>query len=555
MFRTILLFIYISALLDAKVLGLDSLLTKYNQESERYKQTKKDAGGEFIVFTREDLSRMHVRELNDILYLLKTFNLSRSRVGDHQLGLSSTPSSVTTPIKIFINHHELSSESFGNVVIRYGDMNLDFIDYIEVYQAGNSVSFGNESGTVIVRLFTKDPSRENGSFAKMELDDKGSSALNILSAYNLEDKKSSYLISANLKRKNGESYYNNNYELKNDFTKANLFFQYNKKDDYSVEFNAVKGIKDSFANDSLSPTYGIMQGNILFLHLDKQLPQNFALRLCATYEKINIDNTDAVGIKLSNGTLPKNVHIDLHTLNTKVILEKEMQLENNFLFFGAQLQRVKFVIDDFRADGVVQTGMFGEKRNLFSIYGENTYHYNNDTLFVAGLKYNRYSDNNSVSQADGDLIFRVGNVSYLGKLKNKFFVFNRVIRPSMMQESFSPIKVKANPNLKSAETFIYSEDLTYQVQKNSSLHVGIAVAKFKNSIGTSPVLHQYINNPNTLHLKRPYVGFEHKFDLENKIKFEVYKVFLENTHFSPNSGGVLQLFNKIGKLDILGFTS
>jgi len=55
MFRTILLFIYISALLDAKVLGLDSLLTKYNQESERYKQTKKDAGGEFIVFTREDL--------------------------------------------------------------------------------------------------------------------------------------------------------------------------------------------------------------------------------------------------------------------------------------------------------------------------------------------------------------------------------------------------------------------------------------------------------------------------------------------------------------------
>ncbi len=530
---------------------LDTLLTQYNHEAARFKHTKKDAAGDFTVFTREDLDRMHVRQLSDILNLLKSFNMTTSRIGVNQLNISSTPSFAITPLKLFINAHEISNTTFGNPIGQYGDMDLSFIDYIEVYEAGNSVSFGSESGTVVVRLFTKKPSRESGEFIKSELSNRGSLMTNLLSAHLFQDSQYSYLINANFRKNSAKSYDVNGFTLHNDATKGQLFFQFQKEDDYTIELGILKNSKDPFAHLSMSSTYAHINGNSAYLHINKKLPAHMTLRLCTTYEKISEKTTDAVGIKLSNGLRPKNLDTAFHTSTSKVTLEKVIDSSQNHLFMAAQLEHSILSIDKYNANATAINVITGPTtRNLVSVYREDQYNFDAQNSFVFGLKYNHDSQTNSFKKEDSKLLYRIGYIGTFHKLTNKFFVLNRSIDPSFSQTTFSPVKVKANPNLKDAEMSLISDDAIYRLQETTTLKAGFVWVRTKNSIGISPLLHQYVNNPKELTIKRPYFSLEHHFNVDTKIQFEVYKLFMQETHYSPNSGGYLQFFSKIGKLDI-----
>lgn len=551
MFRYLFIALIFSQLVEAGGLELDSLLSQYNEEIAPFKQTKKDAGGEFTVFTREDLDRMHIRQLSDILNLLKYFNLTTSSFGENQLGLSSASSSEITSLKLFINSHEISNVTFGNPILEYGSMNLDFIDYIEIYQSGNSISFGSESATVIVRLFTKKPTRENGEFIKVELDNRASFLANILAAHPLEDKRYSYLMNLNLQNKNAKVYHANAYDFKNDKAKGTLFFQFQKKDDYSIEVSATKVVKDGFANPSQQLLYSSKQGSMSYLQINKKFPSNMTLHLSTTYETVTQHSSDAVGTQLSNQTVVKNIHNTIHTTNVKAILEKNIESENNHLFLAGKFQRSTFSVDEFIADGNSINMLLGpDRRNVFALYGEDTYRYNKHNVFVAGVKYHAEADSDTLSEARSHMLYRLGHIAYIDSFTNKLFVFNRDIDPSFSQETYSPVQVKPNPYLLDTEMFFLSDDFTYKLQKETTIKAGISLGRLKNLVVVNTLLHQYVNNPQILTLKRSYVGLEHKFDLDTKLKLEIYKVFLENTNYSPSGGGYLQFFSKLGKLDI-----
>ena len=494
---------------------------------------------------------MHVRQLSDILNLLKSFNMTTSRVGVNQLNISSTPSFAITPLKLFINSHEISNATFGNPIGQYGDMDLSFIDYIEVYQAGNSVSFGSESGTVVVRLFTKKPSRESGEFIKTELSNRGSVMTNVLSAHLFQDSQYSYLINANFKKSNSRKYDVNSFTLHNDVTKGQVFFQFQKENDYTIELGILKNSKDPFAHLSMSSTYAHIDGDSAYIHLNKKLPYDMSLRLCTTYEKVSEKTTDAVGIKLSNGLRPKNLDTAFHTVTTKATLEKEIDFSHNHLFMATQLEHSTLSIDKYNADATSINVLTGANtRNLFSVYGENQYTLTTNNLFVFGLKYNIDSATKKFNANKSELLYRVGHIGHFDRLTNKLFVFNRSIDPSFSQSTFSPVKVKANPNLKDAEMVLISDDAIYTFQETTTLKAGFTWVRTHNNIGISSLLHQYVNNPKDLTIKRPYLGLEHHFNVDTKLQFEVYTLLMQETHTSPNSGGYLQFFSKIGKLDI-----
>ncbi len=551
MLRYFLLLFILIKYVNADTASLDSLLTQYNQETERFKHTKKDAAGDFSVFTREDLDRMHVRQLSDILNLLKSFNMTTARIGVNQLNISSTPSFAITPLKLFINAHEISNATFGNPIGQYGDMDLSFIDYIEVYEAGNSVSFGSESGTVVVRLFTKKPSRESGEFVKTELSSRGSIMTNVLSAHLFQDSPYSYLINANFKKSNAKEYDVNGFTLHNDTTKGQIFFQFQKENDYTIELGILKNAKDPFAHLSMSSTYAHINGDSAYIHLNKKLPADMTLRLCTTYEKVSEQTTDAVGIKLSNGLRPKNLDTAFHTLTSKATLEKVIDSSKNHLFMATQLEHSTLSVDRYNADATSINVISGPTtRNLFSLYGEDQYNLDAHNSFVVGLKYNVDSTTRKFNANESELLYRIGHIGYFHKLTNKLFVLNRSIDPSFSQSTFSPVKVRANPYLKDAQMSLISDDAIYKLQEATTLKAGLTWVRTKNSIGISPLLHQYVNNPKDLTIKRPYLGVEHHFNVDTKLQFEVYKLLMQETHTSPNSGGYLQFFSKIGKLDI-----
>ena len=154
---------------------------------------KKKSAGHIIVFSRSDLDKMQAYTLNDVLKTLRMFNIQTTPVGMTTLVKSSSSLAANNPVKLYINSHELNSATLGNALTQYGKMNLYFIDHIEVYQAGNSVSFGNEPGSMIIKLYTKEPSRENLTSLQVSADTRGSLNFQSLDA-RVIDKDYNYLL-------------------------------------------------------------------------------------------------------------------------------------------------------------------------------------------------------------------------------------------------------------------------------------------------------------------------------------------------------------------------
>ena len=69
-------YLFILAILYASTVcasEIDALLEKYKSESELSKKTKNENAGHLIVFTRDDLERMQVETLKDVLKSTRFF--------------------------------------------------------------------------------------------------------------------------------------------------------------------------------------------------------------------------------------------------------------------------------------------------------------------------------------------------------------------------------------------------------------------------------------------------------------------------------------------------
>ncbi len=539
-----LLMLYLSVFADE----LGNLLTKFNQVTQLHKDSKKEAAGHITIYTREDLDRMQAYTLNDVLNTIRIFNLQASKGGGTSLSFATAKSSMVTPIKIFINNHELNNATFGNPLAQYGDMNLYFIDYIEIYQAGNSVTFGNESGSMLVKLYTKKPEFENSTYGEITIDSEGSKQFNILDA-KVIDRKYSYLLNLDINDKKMDKQKLNGYELSRDYSIGHLFFQFNKKDDYVVEIGATYGTKDTFAGFSMTPLKDEQEGQNLYLHVDKKLENDITLRGSISLEEVYLDYLDGVGIKLSDGTTIEKLKTHGETTSSSLTVEKRYNSLNNELVVALKAKQNTGRLYYFKADDKEKNMINGPTvLNIYSIYGEDLYNFDENNLLTLGLRYNYLTDNYS-SEADSSFLYRVGLVSNHKSYISKIFLFNRINQPTMGQQSLSPIKIKPNADLKPAKINILSADVDYAFSEKNNLDVGVAFAKLEDAIVIDSNKKQYVNTQEKVSFKRFYVRYKQKIDLHNKFMFGFYRVYKAKS-FSPARGALLQVFNKIGKVDI-----
>ncbi len=528
--------------------NLDELLTEYTKETQLHKETKKEAAGYVILYTREDLDRMQAYTLNDVLNTIKMFSLQSSRAGGTSVSFATSNVSTIVPIRLFINNHELNNVTFGNPIAQYGAMNLFFIDYIEVYQAGNSINFGNESGSMVIRLYTKKPEYENATYAEVTIDSKASKQLNILSAQSI-DNRYSYLLNIDINDRNMDKQNINSYKLSRDYTIAHLFFQFNKKDDYTIDVGATLGHKNTFASFSLSPTKDDQDGANIYIHVDKTFDNDIVLRASASIEKIFVDYADGAGVMLSDSTMAKEIKAEAQTTSMNLAIEKKFTSDNNELLIATKIKQNSGESIYFKADGIKKDMINGPTSyNIYSIYAEDLYNLNDNNLLTFGLKYN-YFTNNFSSKTDTSFLYRIGYISHYNSFTNKIFIFNRVNQPSMGQISFSPVKIKPNVDLEPFKINIVSATSTYNFSKNTVADIGLAIAEVEDAIGINPIDKQFINISKTIHFSRAFLRFKHNFDFDNRLTIDWFKVFKDKS-FSPSSGFSLQIFNKIGNFDI-----
>ncbi len=543
--RFLVSILLLSVLLFSEELSLDNLLKKYESSEELYHSTKKESAGHITVFSRSDLDKMQAYTLNDVLKTLRFFTLQTRKNGMTTLVRSGESQMSSSPVKVYINSHELNSATLGNVLVQYGKMGLYFIDHIEIYQAGNSVTFGNEPGTMLIKLYTKEPSRENSTSVQSSVDSRGSLSLQGIDAEAFDDY--SYLANIDFRKNNYKNYTINNSELSRDGARGQLYFKFSKNSDYDIEVGATQERYDIFSGLGMSTTDGHTGTQDIYAHITKYFENKLKVILTASHESLEIYDKDSIGIPLADHTVTNQLDTGIATEVYSAIIEKKFINGNNELSLGAQFKHQKFKINEYKTDGIDKAMVWGpEHLDIYMVYAENLYNINENHLISLSAKVDYYD--NSFSESSTEHILRAGYVALLNEeWKFKLFAMESYMYPTFLQTTYSP-NYNINPDLESSEILLLTAEAIY-TKNDTTFGFGIGRNEADNAIAFNMSQNKYVNIAEKNSFELIFANIEHNFNSDNKVRAEAFRQYRDN-YYSPRLGASIQLFNTIGEFDL-----
>ena len=545
MFKYLLLICLISLNITADELKLDDMLKEYQDSASLYKKTKQDASGYILIYSREDLDRMQAFTLKDILNNLRLFTLQLNLTGALQLQKVGQAKNAVPPIKLYIDNYEVTTVLQGNALDMYADMDIYFVDHIEIYQSSSSFSFGNMPGSMVIRLYSKDPQRENLISSQISIDSKSSYNLRVLDA-GVSENGYDYMLYADASQTKFDDHYRDDNLLSRDALREQFHFMISKKDDFELEIDGINNKTDIFNGFGSAPLGDYSIRAYGFLNYTKYFTNDLKISLSTSIEHKKALNSDENGIRLYSGATTDKFKADAISNTYKIIVEKKVIHENSDLLLGTQFQQNRFNTSIYEVDNLDPT--FGaDKIDIYMVYMEELYNLDDKNLIAISAKLDHYRDNHSKNTTDYSA--RLGYISHFHKnYKTKLFLNRLYLYPTMLQSSFSPPVYEPNPNLKNTEIKIATGEIEYFDDQNKAIF-GYAHKIIDNAIVFSKTAKKYVNKTDRVFFNRIYIQLEHKFDLYNKILVGYYKGYKEN-YASPSSGATIELFNKIGNIDI-----
>ncbi|OHE10566.1 MAG: TonB-dependent receptor [Sulfurimonas sp. RIFOXYD12_FULL_33_39] len=541
-----ILLLFFTALLYSNDTNLDNLLSEYRDADELYFNTKEEKSGHLILFSRSDLDKMQAYTLNDVLKTIRMFTLKNTRFGMSSIVRATSSEQATPSVKILINSYELTSITSGTGLAQFGKMGLNFIDHIEVYQASNNIAFSGEPGNMIIKMYTKDPSRENATIAQASVDSKKGSRVQVIDVNSYGEY--SYLANIDINNNNFNEYKSNSSTLSRDGNRGQFYFNFSKKNDYTIEAGSAIERYNLFSGFGPSITDGLIDTRYSYAQYTKYFGNSLKLILSTTYEKLDIDNSDATGITLFDDTISSNINVRTGSYANSVTLEKRYSYKENNFLFGAQIKQKSLFLDEFKSNTLSKPITLGPKDlDIYMLYFEDVYNINEDNQIVMGAKIDYYKDSFNKSSTENVL-----RLAYISKLNDDFsikaFLQENYSYPIFAQTTFSPINIP-NPNLESSKALITKIEAQYK-KENLTLTIAAGASKSKNPIVLNPTTKMYVNSDKESNLKQFCISSNYKFDADNKVVLEYFKAYKDSSSFSSKDGALVQLYNRVNKFDI-----
>jgi iron complex outermembrane receptor protein len=537
-----------------------NLLNTYESESELSKITKQDSAGFIDIYTRDELEKMQAHNLLDVLKTIPSLYLTRGSNGLTMLSKPTVAKMPSTTIRLYINDHDMSSSSFGSAFMVWGEMPIEYIDHIEVYKASSSIEFGNETASLVIRLYTKTAEREEGSKVRIMADNMGSYDLNAYTASSLENGLS-YFVYANNDNVKRESYHKEyqgtEYDYNSDKKGINLYanLTYNK---WILELGNYTKKSDSFVGIGVNrtPTDGDLKARQSYIHLSRTFDGGIKLQL--SYDDVNYHRTyeDPNGIRISNvSELIENYDIKFHDKIFSAVLEKKLNFNSNKLLLGAFYKSKGFQEDgEFKNSSIENSynfqNSYSNTLNLYSIYAEDSYDFDSTTRFTASLKGDFFRYTKEVKSQD-EFAFRVGAIKNIDKFQFKAF-FTKSYIPLAFYQIYNPdnIPYKANPYLEHQDIYIASISARYKDEHND-----IELIFVKNQIDNILVYdptsqYGFYNKKESVNFELYQLKYSYIFNHDNKIMLDIYTGDGDKkVKASPQSGANLRLFNVYNDFD------
>ncbi|ACO03651.1 MAG TPA: hypothetical protein DEP48_03435 [Persephonella sp.] len=531
---------------------LRSLLKKYEEEADLSNKTKKESLGHVIVFTRKDLEIMQAYTLGDILRSFPLTNFLLNRFGIKSMGLPGTAPSIPIIYRLYIDDHEVSSIHTSSPFLIYDDYPLDNIDHVEIYCSLGAISVSNQPSQMIIKMYTKDPKRENITKGRLSLDTKKSFTVNFLKAEQLNEN-SSLLLMLNRSNMNYGSPTINNQKLDRDQKRTHLFIKYiyyNSLIEFS--FSDVKrGILSGFSSDA-APDYGKIRSQDAYLAFSQKLLSDRSLKLFVSYDfnsrKYVEDNSYLDGgIDFTPAVIPSDTLIyykesrKFHKYS--LTLEKTFTTKRNKLLTGLFLKYHNQELDDLNL--VYQSG-YTDKKDLFHVkfyrnlsgYIEDSYSITDRNLIIGGIRYDIHKYSHLKNHEKINL--RAGFVSFISKkLVLKGFISRFNIIPSMYN-----LELAKDNYLDDMDVNVLTLEMRY-IRKNSILKFYYKRCNVEKRFTTDPVTGRLVNRQGTERFNVFSIRYIHNLNFYNKLEFNIW--LTDNDipqRFSPQEGGYLKLFTE-----------
>ncbi|WP_456381339.1 TonB-dependent receptor plug domain-containing protein [Hydrogenimonas sp.] len=519
---------------------LDKLLNEYARKADLSEQTKKESGGFLQVYTRQDLDRMQIRQLKELIEKIPFFRYREDNLGFSDPFYAPYQPTTTSGIRIYINDHALVNAYTGNGLKLYGQMDMANIDHVEIYLGIPSQTFGIEGAACVIKLYTKDPSRENTTLLGAVYGSRGTQHY-----YGYDAKvfgNFSYLAYADYSKLQRQKVRNDaGYTFKRDKEYGNFYGEL-RKEHHRFEFQAIRGRSDAFIGESWDMDSDDPKVDIRYLYggwyYDN--PEN-GWKASLNYADTVTDYSDeAIESALGIVELPVVTSYPppfFHKERTKITEQvSDAQIKKRFVYrnflsdTGIQARYKHFRFKEIELDDIkIDSDHEYDTEIVLSAFSENSYMIDDSNLLVGAIKLDRYLENGKIS----DRTLFSGRVGYIyndGRWISKSFFMYSDFSPTMETLYLNRYKYDQREDPKTIHGYIGATKLIYNREKNSyavmlsrTVHDNTLYFRYDPLRGEG----KYTNYSQHMVFDTILLEYNHRFDGVNLFKLDLWKVINE----------------------------
>ena len=388
-----LLIIVFSVLLQAY--DIDQMLDLYRKNSDLSKKTKNESLGHLTVYTRDDLERMQVHNLGELLNSLRSFRYNENMLGLPDV-LHTDPSLYSSDtVKIFINNHEITSAYAGSGLFIYGNIDLGFVDHVEIYEGSTSTAVNSEPAIVTIKLYSKDPARESGGHLQAYGGSRGTNSENV--SYAAASKDLKYYLYASRSDIRRTQYTNENHDISRDYKQKHTLMTLDYKN-IKVGAEYIDHKADPFLSLSMfaTPKDGDMSYKLKRVSSTMSFLDDDSLKLSLSFIRINeylnlnMDGTrwtkDRTKLFLPQDSLVSNSVDDVYSVK----LTKKILYKSNTFLLGVDYMKKSLHDVTIHDNGVLDTEPTFVDNSIVGLYVQDDFAIAENQIITASLKRNHY---------------------------------------------------------------------------------------------------------------------------------------------------------------------
>jgi iron complex outermembrane receptor protein len=541
---------------------LDNLLKEYKTTSEKSLQTLDEKLGHVFIYSQKDIQLMQYHKLNDILRELPLLNLNKNKFGVDSLAVAGSRTNISGFYRVFINDHEISSSYTTNSSNSWGNLPLDFIDYLEIYYGESSFSSGNENGIYFIRLYTKKAIKENGSEVNLKVSSKGSTTESITDS-KLLGNGWSYLLHLSEENEKDSSIYKNS-KLLNDAKRRYAYLDIsNENTNINLAYTDLK--KDNYIGLALdaTPDDGKIVSKDFYVDITRYFLNDNSLKANISFDvnEMNYKESNSSGVYLipvldlknMSSTIPKEVEEDLKFSKLKVGLTKSFEYKNNNFLAGLNFTKKKYETQNVRTINFLNQEKnttsytdFNDEQ-IISLMFQNDYKVKDDLILIANAKFDKYNRTGFLEDIDDEL-YRVGSIyTPFESFGLKTFYTRSYVPPSFFNVDTSLL----NKNLNVQKYKFYTVEGVYTTEKSK---FGITYHNvmiddfihFDSNVG-------FLNLPDRIKTSGLIYSYEYFFSDYNKLQLNYFSTTINQNINNSTDGGYIKYMGNYNNFEY--FTS